>query len=156
VLFLGWAGVGWRVGPDALAMAHPKECPLMSSKSKNLTHRQQSAVNELLNGKRFDQVAEAIGVNPKTVSRWFNDPAFRAEYYTQLSAYVDYAFLPFISDVEEAREALLDAMRNPHFRGASTKRMAAVAVLDQARRISDNNLEKRVAEIEAAIRSKGL
>ena len=52
--------------------------------SNELDARKLQAINYYLSDPNKANVAEKLGVTPKTVSRWFQDPVFVAEYNRQL------------------------------------------------------------------------
>lgn len=119
--------------------------------SENLTHRQRAAIEELLYGKRFEDVAQKIGVNPKTISRWWNNPHFRVTYLLLQTARIDYALLPLLEAIPQAIEALIDVMEQPQQLGASNKRLAAVAIIEQVQKMRETNQEKRITELEVQV-----
>jgi hypothetical protein len=122
--------------------------------SGKTTYKQNAAIAELLSGKKFDQVAGDVGINVRTLHRWWSNPVFRVTYYQEQTAKIDQVLMPLVRLSEHAVNALADVIRDPRQRGASNRRLAAQAVIDAVLKMRDRTIDQRLTELEAKVYGK--
>ena len=120
--------------------------------SEKLSRNQVRAINALLQYPTIDQVAEVIGVNPRTVFRWLDDPGFRLELGQAEGEAIDRITRRLLVLADKALLAIEDILDNPDQDGASNKRLAAQAILDQLLKLRElRNIENRLTDLEKAV-----
>jgi len=120
----------------------------MSANVSKLTPKQEQAVLALVTNQGVDNAARAVGVAPRTLYRWMNEPVFdkayrkaRRDAFGQGTARLQQASGAAVSSI-------LKIMVDPHA-AASTKLRAADLVLSHgAKAIELEDVEARVAELE--------
>lgn len=119
-----------------------------------VTPKQTQAIKALLECPTIEQAAEVAGVNPRTLYRWLDLPAFRVELTQAESAALDLAGRGLVRLVEGAVDALEDLLKTPNQEGASVKRLTANTILEQAVKLRElRSLEERVATLEKAVKN---
>ena len=122
----------------------------MASNGSKLTPKQEEAILALLTNQGVDNAARAVGIGPRTLYRWMNEPLFdkayrkaRRDAFGQGTARLQQASGAAVSSI-------LKIMVDPHA-AASTKLRAADMVLTHgAKAIEIEDVEARVAELERA------
>jgi hypothetical protein len=122
----------------------------MSANVSKLTPKQEEAVLALLTNQGVDNAARAVGIAPRTLYRWMNEPLFdktyrkaRRDAFGQGTARLQQASGAAVSSV-------LKIMVDQHT-PASTKLRAADLVLTHgAKAIEIEDIEARVAALEQA------
>ena len=122
----------------------------MAGNGSKLTPKQEEAILALLTAQGVDNAARAIGIGPRTLYRWMNEPLFdkayrkaRRDAFGQGTARLQQAAGAAVSSV-------LKIMVDQHT-PASTKLRAADLVLSHgAKAIEMEDIEARVAELERA------
>ena len=123
--------------------------------SVKTTWKQTRAIKALLKYPTIDQVAEAIGVNPRTVYRWLDDPNFKAGLSQAEGAALDLATRRLLLLSDKAIDALESVLDDPAQEGAGNKRLAAQAVLDHLLKLRElRNVEERIVNLEVAVYGK--
>jgi transposase len=117
-----------------------------------LTIKQREAIPIILSSPTLDEAAKKIGVEPRTIYRWKNQPEFQIELQKVERIRLQEINAKSICYEEEALESLVDVMRNPTQEGANTKMRAAQIVF----KITHRNLEsllldQRLERIEGLI-----
>lgn len=117
-----------------------------------VTRNQRKAIAALLRYKTIEEAAEAISVNPKTLHRWLDRADFRLALGQAEGASLDRITRRLLVLGDKAINAIEDIIDNPDQPGASNKRLAAQAILDQLLKLRElRNIEGRLADLEAAI-----
>jgi transposase-like protein len=122
----------------------------MSASVSKLTPKQEQAMLALLTNQGVDNAARAVGIAPRTLYRWMNEPLFdkayrkaRRDAFGQGTARLQQASGAAVSTV-------LKIMVDQHA-PASTKLRAAELVLTHgAKAIELEDVEARVSELERA------
>jgi hypothetical protein len=122
----------------------------MSANVSKLTPKQEQAVLALLTNQGVDNAARAVGIAPRTLYRWMNEPLFdkayrkaRRDAFGQGTARLQQASGAAVSSI-------LKIMVDQHA-AASTKLRAADMVLTHgAKAIEIEDIEARVAALEQA------
>ena len=122
----------------------------MAVNGSKLTPKQEQAILALLTNQGVDNAARAVGIGPRTLYRWMNEPLFDKAY---LKARRD-AFGQGTARLQQASGAavssILKIMVDQHA-AASTKLRAAELVLTHgAKAIEIEDVEARVSELERA------
>jgi len=120
--------------------------------SEKITRNQRKAIAALLEYPTIEQVAEAIGVNPRTVYRWLDDADFRLALSQAEGEALDRVTRRLLILADKAIDAIEHVIDNPQYEGASNKRLAAQAILDQVVKLRElRNIEARLADLEKAV-----
>ena len=123
---------------------------LITGHGSKFGHKQEAAIAALLTQRNTDEAARAVGVTPKTLLRWLQNPEFNALYRKGRRV----AFGQAIARLQQASSAaaatLVKIMVDPAA-PASCRIRAADSVLDHAAKaIEIEDIEARVAELERA------
>jgi len=120
-----------------------------------LSPQQEGAIVALLSDPGLTGAAKAAGVGKATLWRWMQKPAFQEAYRRARREAVEWARARLQQASGEAVEALRDVMNDqdaPH----ASRVSAAKTVLDLAMRAtSEEEIEKRLAALEARAMRKG-
>lgn len=118
---------------------------------KNLTPRQSKAVAALVASGKMGHAAETAGISRRTLTRWLQEPAFRAAYIQARGDLLQEVTTACAAKALRAVERLADEMDNP--RGTPGSRIrAASALLDMtARMVGIADIETRISEMESQI-----
>jgi len=123
--------------------------------SEKLTRNQRKAIQALLEFTTIEEVAEAIGVNPRTVYRWLDDASFRNALSRAEGEMIDRVTRRLLVLGDKAIEAIEDILDNPDQRGAGNKRLASQAILGQLLKLWElRNIEQRVTALEELKRNE--
>ena len=126
----------------------------MSTDASKLSPKQEAAIQALLTNQGVDSAARALGVAPRTLYRWLNEPEFEAAYRKARRA----AFGQTIARLQQGSTAaatLLLKMVVDAQAPASTRVRAADIILDKAAKaIELEDIETRLAELERAAETK--
>lgn len=114
-----------------------------------LTDKQRRAIAALLTERTVQGAAARAGVGERTLRRWLDDAAFRAAYTEVSRQRLGEAVGQLRAVAGEAVETLRAALQDEH---ASNRIRAAIALLDTAVKVEVDDLARRVAELEAALR----
>ena len=126
----------------------------MSANVSKLTPKQEQAVLALLTNQGVDNAARAVGIAPRTLYRWMNEPLFDRAYRKARRASFGQGTARLQQASGAAVSSILKIMLDPQA-PASTKLRAAELVLTfGAKAIEIEDLEARVAELERATESK--
>lgn len=118
---------------------------------KTLSGKQRKAIAALVSGMTQQQAAEAAGVHETTLSRWMQEPEFRAALDTAGERIVDAAGRQLLAFVELAIKVIVDVMNDQDESGATRVR-AALAILDKAAEFRAlGQLTERIEWIEKSI-----
>ena len=74
----------------------------MSAKTDKLTRNQARAIEALLTHRTIEDAAGAVGVNPRTIYRWMNEPAFRLSLDQATTGAINQS----VADIHSSRSAL--------------------------------------------------
>ncbi len=115
--------------------------------SEELTIKQRRAIKALMVSSSLSEAARAAGVSPRSLTRWLDDPTFRAELTRQEQAAIDAASRRLAGLAAEAVrevEAILKSEAAP-----SIKLRTAEMILSHLLRLRELvNLEARVSALE--------
>jgi len=123
----------------------------MAGHGEKFGRKKEEAIAALLSQKNIDEAARAVGIGTRTLIRWMQDPGFDKAYRAARRT----AFRQCIARLQQASGAavttLLKVMVDPGT-PPSTKVRAADSILDHsAKAIELEDIEARVAAIEAAV-----
>ena len=120
--------------------------------SEKITRNQVRAIKALLQYPTVDQVAGAIGVNPRTVFRWLHNPDFRLALSQAEGEALDRIGRRLLVMSEQALSAIQDILDDPDKPGNTNKRLAAALILDQTMKLRElRNIESRLLDLEKAV-----
>jgi hypothetical protein len=117
----------------------------VSADVRPLNPAQVRALSSLLENGSPKRAGTSAGVSERTVRRWSESEAFRAEYRRRAQSLADDAHVDLLAASAQAVQCLRAAMTNGT---PATKVRAARAVLELAARLSDEDLAVRLAELE--------
>ena len=122
---------------------------LMAGHGEKLGRKQEEAIAALLSQRSIDDAARACGVGTRTLLRWLKLPEFNAAYREARRAAVSQSVARLQQATGAAVSTLLKVMVDPNT-PASTRVRAADSVLDHsAKAIEIEDIEARVAALEA-------
>ena len=122
----------------------------MSANVSKLTPKQEQAVLALLTNQGVDNAARAVGIAPRTLYRWMNEPQFDRAYRKARRASFGQGTARLQQASGAAVSTVLKVMVDPNA-PASTKLRAAELVLTHgAKAIEIEDVEARVSELERA------
>jgi len=116
------------------------------------TPRQKRFVAALLAAPTVTEAATQAGISEKTAWRYLGNTAVQAELTARCDVVLTQVSAGLVADMQEAREVLMENMRDPT-NPAGVRVRAAVAVLDAGLRVLEVlMLARRVAAIEQRIK----
>jgi len=120
----------------------------MQEKNK-LNGNQRKAIAALLAYKTIGEAAQACGLNPSTIHRYFQDPAFMAALRAAEEAVLGNTTRRLLAMATKGLDGLESVLDDPGQRGAGNKRLAAVAILDHLVKLREyHDFEQRLTALE--------
>ena len=116
------------------------------ARSHDLDPRQSKAISALLLQPTIEKAAQSVGISEKTLSRWLEQPAFRAAYETARQE----AFAQSVSLLHKATGAAVAALvKNLKCGNPSVEVRAAIGVLEQTYKGRELlEMERRLSDVE--------
>lgn len=112
--------------------------------------RRGRAVAALMSARSVDDAAQLAGVTRRTIFRWLEDPAFRAQLTQAEGDLIDQAARRLLAGQGRALDVLEDVLVNAP--RDSDRRLAAVALLDLLLRWREvRTLDDRVSRLERIV-----
>jgi hypothetical protein len=125
----------------------------MAESSSKLTRKQEEAIVALLAQRSTEEAARVAGVGARTLYRWMEEPEFDAAYRKAKRT----AFRQSVARLQQASSAavstLLKVMVDPATPPATKVRAADSVLGHSAKAIEIEDIEARVAALEAATAS---
>jgi hypothetical protein len=120
----------------------------MSGKSDKFRLKHEEAVAALLRTTSFQAAAQAIGLNERTLRRWWVLPEFQAKYRAAKRELIQGAIHVLLHSMGTATHTLVTIMQDPE--QPPTARVSAARTILQMvlHTLKDDDLEARFAEIE--------
>jgi hypothetical protein len=118
-------------------------------KKHQLSPRQQKAIQTLLTGHTKSQTAAAVGVAPRTLSRWLADPTFHAALTTAADEALANAAHRLAGVLDDAVAVLTEVMTNTDARDPDRLRAASLVIHRGLDLIQQKQLIERIATLEA-------
>ena len=123
----------------------------MAARGSKLTAKQEEALLALMTNQGVDSAARAVGIGPRTLYRWLNEPEFDAAYRKARRAAFGQTIARLQQGSPAAATVLLKIVVDPQA-AASTRVRAAEIVLDRAAKVIElENIEARLAALEQAV-----
>jgi hypothetical protein len=116
-----------------------------------LSPKQQQAIQSLLNGRTKSQTAAAVGVTPRTLSRWLADPTFHATLAAPANAAIANAAQRLAGSLDDAVAVLAEVMADKDARDQDRLRAAGLVIHRGLDLIQQKQLIERIAALEARI-----
>ena len=114
-----------------------------------LSSKQRQAIQSLLAGCTKSQTAAAVGVTPRTLSRWLADPTFRAALTTATDDALANAAHRLAGTLDDAVTVLTEVMTNKDARDPDRLRAADLVIHRGLDLIQQKQLIERIAALEA-------
>jgi len=111
-----------------------------------LSRNQRRALGALLENRTIALAAEASGLTERTLRRYLDDPAFKAELSRHESAAIDEAGRMFIRGLPVAQKTLWDLMTKG--RTESIRLRASIAWATLHNQFRDFDIDARLAQLE--------
>ncbi len=125
----------------------------MAGHGAKFGRKKEEAIAALLSQRNMEEAAHAAGIGTRTLLRWLKLPEFQAAYREARRAAFGQAVARLQQATGAAVSTLLKVMVDPNT-PASTKVRAADSVLDHsAKSIEIEDIDARVAALEAAAQS---
>lgn len=121
------------------------------AKMRNLTVRQRAAIVALLVATNRAEAANRAGVSERTLTRYLADPTFRTEYRTAARDAAETAVNRILGAQERAIDTLLDVMGDGT---PAARQRAARAVLEVGLRLADEDIDRRLSEVERRLEER--
>ena len=122
----------------------------MARRCTKLGRKQEDAIAALLSQRNAEEAARSIGIAPRTLFRWLQEPVFSAAYRDAKRAAFSQAIARIQTMTAAAVSPLGNVMVDPNAPAASRVR-AATSILEQAARaIEIEDLDARLAALEEA------
>lgn len=119
---------------------------------KSLKPNQIEAITALLENETVKEAAALAGVCRTTVYRWLRDPDFQQALRAGEGAILDKVSRRLILLADKAVTALESVIDEPMQEGASQKRFASQAILDNVLKLWElRNVESRLSELEKRV-----
>jgi transposase-like protein len=116
--------------------------------------KKEAAIAALLSQRSVAEAAHLIGIAERTLWRWLREPDFRAEYLAARREAVLQAHARMQQNCGAAASVLLKIMVDPSS-PASVRARAAQCILERASQsLEQDDLEVRIARLEAAHQRK--
>lgn len=130
-----------------------KNSPKMSPKAakSGLSPKQQIAIQSLLDGRTKSQAAEAAGVAPRSLRRWFADPTFQAALTTATDAAISDAARRLAGTLDEAVTVLAEVMANKEEKAPDRLRAAGLIIGRGLDLIHQKEILDRIAALESQL-----
>ena len=123
----------------------------MSGSGEKLGSKQEAAILALLSSRNLDEAARSVGITPRTLYRWQNEPEFEIAYREARKAAYRQAVARLQQGTSAAATTLLKTLIDPGA-PASVKVRAAEAIFNHAAKaIEIEDIEARVAALERAV-----
>ena len=123
----------------------------MSGHGEKLSRKKEQAIAALLSQPSIAEAAKVSGVAESTMRRWLKESTFYEAYRIARRSVMDVAFTSLGHACEAAVRTLREVMENPEA-PASSRVASAKAILDVTTRICEQeDVEQRVAQLEAII-----
>jgi DNA polymerase elongation subunit (family B) len=117
---------------------------------RQLSHKQEDALVALLSHRNVEEAAHAVQVAPRTLYRWLRDPEFHAAYRQARRQAFGQAVARLQQMSAAAAATLGKVMIDPQAPAASRVRAAHTVLEQAAKAIEIEDLEARLAALEAS------
>jgi hypothetical protein len=114
-----------------------------------LSPKQLHAIQSLLTGRTKSHTAAAVGVTPRTLSRWLADPTFHAALTTATDEAIASAAHRLAGALDDAVAVLAEVMANKDARDPDRLRAADLVIHRGLDLIQQKQLIERIAALEA-------
>jgi hypothetical protein len=122
----------------------------MTGHGSKYGRKMEDAIAALLTQRNFDEGARSVGITPKTLLRWQQQPEFQKAYREARRAAFGQAIARLQQGTSAAATTLLKLMIDPST-PASVKIRAAEAIFNHsAKAIEIEDIEARVSDLERA------
>jgi hypothetical protein len=122
----------------------------MTGHGSKFGRKMEDAIAALLTQRNFDEAARSVGITPKTLLRWQQQPEFQKAYREARRTAFGQAVARLQQGTSAAATTLLKTMIDPST-PASVKVRAAEAIFNHAAKaIEIEDIEARVSELERA------
>jgi len=123
----------------------------MAANGSKLTAKQEAAILALMTNQGVDNAARAIGIGPRTLYRWLNEPAFDKAYRQARRA----AFGQGTARLQQASGAavtsVLKIMVDPNAPASTRLRAADLVLTHGSKAIELEDIEVRLTEVERSV-----
>src|ERR1039458_446332 len=126
----------------------------MTGHGSKFGRKMEDAIAALLTQRNFDEAARSVGITPKTLLRWQQQPEFQKAYREARRAAFGQAIARLQQGTSAAATTLLKTLIDPAT-PASVKVRAAEAIFNHAAKaIEIEDIEARVAELERTVQAE--
>ena len=116
-----------------------------------LSPKQQKALQSLLTGHTTSQTAAAVGVTPRTLSRWLANPTFNTALTTAADQALADAAHRHAGSLDDAVAVLAEVMADKDARDPDRLRAADLVIQRGLDLIQQKQLIERIATLEAKL-----
>ena len=125
----------------------------MAGNGSKLTPKQEQAILALMTNQGVDNAARAVGIGPRTLYRWLQDPLFDQAYRKARRAAFGRGTARLQQATGAAVSAVLKVMIDQQSPASTRLRAADLVLTHGAKAIEIEEIEARVAALEAAAAS---
>lgn len=119
--------------------------------SQDLTRNQVRAISALLSHRRIEDAAGAVGINPKTIYRWMQHPAFVRALRAAESESIGDAVRALVSDLK-TNHSVMRAIRDNQVNSARVRLSAAQSLDNSLLRWRELlNVDERLTNLERTV-----
>ena len=113
-----------------------------------LSRNQVRAISALLSFPRVEDAANSVGVNPRTIHRWLQEPVFKNALRTAAGNVISDAIRILVSDLKTNHEVMRTVRDDPE--NSARVRLSAAQSLDNSllRWREMQNIEERLTNLE--------
>jgi hypothetical protein len=127
----------------------------MAARRSSLERKQEEAIAALLTQRNIEEAAKAAGIGTRTLLRWMKEPEFDAAYRDARRKAFGQSIARLQQGASAAATTLLKLLIEPST-PASVKARVADSILNHAAKaIEIEDIEARVAALEASVTDKG-
>lgn len=134
---------------EGLAM-YPAWVAKMSGNVSKLSPKQEEAILALLTNQGVDNAARTVGIAPRTLYRWLNEPLFDKAYRRTRRAAFGQGTARLQQAAGAAVSSVLKIMVDQHTPASTRLRAADLVLTHGAKAIEIEDIEARVSELERA------
>jgi hypothetical protein len=128
----------------------------MAGNDSKLTPKQEEAIRALLSNQGVDNAARAVGVGPRTLYRWLNEPAFDAAYRKARRTAFGQGTARLQQATGAAVTAVLKIMVDPQTPASTRLRAADLVLTHGSKAIEIEEIEARVTVLERAAKAEAI
>ena len=122
----------------------------MAGHGEKLSRKKEQAIAALLSQRGIEEAARAVGIGASTLRRWLRLPEFKEEYLQARRDVVNQVHARIQQNSGAAASVLLKLMADPTTPASVRARTAQCILERSAKSLEEEDIEVRIAMLEAA------